>query len=88
MIIAKIYNILICILFFSDFILKHFGHDIDVSRKVNKDKMRLRKLTIREMNKSVADMMRSFRAGTYNLKKVRDDDDGEADSEEDDDDNE
>jgi hypothetical protein len=40
------------------------------------------------MNKSVADMMRSFRAGTYNLKKVRDDDDGEADSEEDDDDNE
>ncbi len=40
------------------------------------------------MNKSISDMMRSFRAGTYNLKKVgRDEDDGdqEADAEDDED---
>jgi hypothetical protein len=42
------------------------------------------------MNKSISDMIRSFRAGTYNLKKVgRDDDDcdQEVDAEDDEDDN-
>jgi hypothetical protein len=70
-------------------VLRHFGHDFDVSsRKVSKDQIKLRKLAIREINKSITDLMRSFRAGTYNLKNYPRHDDDEDDASHDDDDDE
>jgi hypothetical protein len=38
---------------------------------MSKEQMKLRKLTVKEINKSVADLMRAFRTGNYSVKELK-----------------